>query len=109
MQILPISCLRGVAMATTFWLSMAYNVGCVIASDIIFDRRVGFFGVKLSDEVIADFELLRDVATATIFLAFNMFGAHWRHLQITLTSCYLMMPKSSCSCVLTTVHNLICN
>jgi len=33
---------REVAMATTFWLSMAYNYGCVIASDMVFDSRGGF-------------------------------------------------------------------
>ena len=36
--------LRDVAMATTFWLSMGYNFGCVIASDTQFDPRGGFSG-----------------------------------------------------------------
>ena len=61
------------------------------------------FGVKLSDEDIADFEVLRDVAMATIF-GFLYMGAYWRHLknttepsicggdaalcQITLSTCY---------------------
>ena len=27
--------LRDVAMATTFWLSMGYNFGCMIASDVV--------------------------------------------------------------------------
>ena len=57
--------LRDVAMATTFWLSMGYYFGCMIASDTIFDSRGGFFGVKLSDEDIADCEVLRDDAMAT--------------------------------------------
>ena len=35
-------CLRDVAMATTFWLSMGCNFGCVIASDTLFDSRGGF-------------------------------------------------------------------
>ena len=52
--------LRDVAMATTFWLSMGYNFGCVIASGTI-------FGVKLSDEDMADFEVLRDVAMTRNF------------------------------------------
>jgi len=61
-------------MATTFWLSMGYNFGCMIASDTLFDSRGGFpvsslFAFisnrrtirpltmcKLSDENIADFE-----------------------------------------------------
>ena len=43
---------------------------------------VWVFGVKLSDEDIADFEVLRDVAMATI-LAFYVWGAHWRQLANT--------------------------
>jgi len=54
-------------MATTFCLSMGYNFGCMIASDTVFDSRGWVFGVRLSDEDIADFEVLRDVAMATIF------------------------------------------
>ena len=51
---------------------MGYNFGCMIASDTQFDSRGGFSGSsyptkKLSDEDIADFEVLRDVATATVF------------------------------------------
>ena len=36
--------LRDVVMATTFWLSMGYNFGCMIAYDTLFDSRVGFPG-----------------------------------------------------------------
>jgi len=36
--------LRDVAMATPFCLSMGYNFGCMIASDKLFDSRVGFRG-----------------------------------------------------------------
>jgi len=36
--------LREVAMATTFWLSVGYNFGCMIASDMLFDSRGGFSG-----------------------------------------------------------------
>ena len=36
--------LRDVAIATNFWLSMGYNVGCVIASDTLFDSSGGFLG-----------------------------------------------------------------
>jgi len=36
--------LRDVAMATTFWLSIGYNFGCMIASDTLFDSRSGFSG-----------------------------------------------------------------
>jgi len=46
---------------------MGYNFGCMIASDTLFDSMGGFFRVKLSDEEIANFEVLRDVAMATIF------------------------------------------
>ena len=34
--------LRDVAMATTFWLSMGYDISCMIASDTLFDSRGGF-------------------------------------------------------------------
>jgi len=36
--------LTDVAMATTFWLSMGHNIGCMIASDMLFDSRGGFSG-----------------------------------------------------------------
>jgi len=36
--------LRDVVTATTFWLSMGYNFGCMIASDMLFDSRGGFSG-----------------------------------------------------------------
>jgi len=36
--------LREVVMATTFWFSMGYNFGCMIASDTLFDYRGGFSG-----------------------------------------------------------------
>ena len=36
--------LRDAAMATTFWLLMAYNFRCVKASGMIFDSRGGFSG-----------------------------------------------------------------
>jgi len=44
---------------------MGYNFGCVIASGTIFDSREWVFGIALSDEDIADFEVLRDVTMAT--------------------------------------------
>jgi len=34
--------LRDVAMATTFWLSMGCNFGCMTNSDMLFDSRGGF-------------------------------------------------------------------
>jgi len=73
--------LRDIAMATTFWLSMGYNFGCMIASDMLFDFYGWVFGVKLSNEDIADFKVLRDVAMATIFWL-SIYGVHigatWR-------------------------------
>jgi len=38
--------LRDVAIATTFWLSMGYNFGCMIASNMLFDSRDGFSGLS---------------------------------------------------------------
>ena len=52
--------LRNVARATTFWLSMGYNFSCMTASDTLFDSR-WVFGVKLSDECIAEIECLRSL------------------------------------------------
>ena len=54
-----------------------YNFGCRIASDTQFDSRQGWvFGVKLSDEDIAEIECQRVVAMATNFgtkIAINRF------------------------------------
>jgi len=36
--------LRDVAMATPFCLSMGYNFGCMIASNMLFDSRGEFLG-----------------------------------------------------------------
>ena len=59
--------LRDVAMATPFCLLMGYNFGCVIASDTLFDSRGWVFGVKVSDEDIAEVDSVRAVAMATNF------------------------------------------
>jgi len=59
--------LRDVAMTTNVWLSIGYNVGCMIGSNTLFNSRGWVFGVKLSDEEISNFEVLRDVAIANIF------------------------------------------
>jgi len=59
--------LRDVVMATwqPLFISSAYSFGCVIASDRLFDSKVGF-GIKLSKEDIAEIEALREVAIATV-------------------------------------------
>ena len=54
---------RNVAMATTFWLSMGYNFGCMIASDALFDSRGGFSGSNYPMKTV-DFEVVRDAAMA---------------------------------------------
>jgi len=66
--------LRDVAMATNFGKQFAitgfvgYNFGCMIGSDTLFDSSLGWvFGVKLSDEDIAEIERLRVVTMATNF------------------------------------------
>jgi len=66
-------------MATTFWLLMGYNFGCMIASDTLFDSRPWVFGVKLLDEDIADFEVLRDVIARQPFWGFYIWDAHGSH------------------------------
>ena len=59
--------LNDVAVATIFWLSMGYNFSCIIASETLVDYRGWVFGVKLSNEDIAEIEGPRDVATVTNF------------------------------------------
>jgi len=49
------------------WFLMSDNFSCVIVSDTLFDSRGLVFGVKLSDEDIADFEVLSDIVMATVF------------------------------------------
>ena len=66
--------LRDVAMATTFWLSMGYNFGCMIASDMLFDSRGWVFGDKLFDEDIAEIECVRVVAI-------------WNHFWLSIMGC----------------------
>ena len=58
--------LRDVAVANPFCLSMGYNFDCIIASDTLFDSRGGFSGSSYPMKT-ADFEVLRDAATATNF------------------------------------------
>ena len=65
--------LRDIAMATNSGTLFAitgfvgYNFGCMIGSDTLFDSRACVFGIKLSDEDIAEIECLRLFAMATNF------------------------------------------
>jgi len=63
--------LRYVAMATRTQFAITgfvgYNFGCMIGSDTLFDSTGWVFGVKLSDEDIAEIKCLRVVAMATNF------------------------------------------
>ena len=69
---------KDIAVATTFWHWMGYNFGCMIASDTL--PRVGFLGSCYPMNT-ANFEVLRDVAVATIFWL-SIYGVHigatWR-------------------------------
>jgi len=58
--------LRDIATAITFWHSMRYNFGCMIASNTLFDSKGGFLG-SIYPIKTADLEILRDAAMATIF------------------------------------------
>ena len=93
--------LRDVAMAATFWLLMGYDFGCMIASVTLFDSRGGFSDVELSDEDIAHFEVVRDIAMATI-LAFCIWGAHCCHLANTTELCICDGNAALCQITLTT-------
>ena len=48
--------------------------------------------------------VLRDVAMATIFLAFYMWGAHWRHLATTTEPSMCGGDAALCQITLTTYH-----
>jgi len=48
-------------MATTFWLLIGYNFGCVIAIDMMFNSNGGFLGSGYP-MMIAEIEDVRDVA-----------------------------------------------
>jgi len=48
-------------MATTFWLLIGYNFGCVIAIDMMFNSNGGFLGSSYP-MMIAEIEDVRDVA-----------------------------------------------
>jgi len=55
-------------MATTFWLSMGYNFHCMIATDTRLGSKGRFSGSSYPmNEDIADFDILRDAAIATVF------------------------------------------
>ena len=42
--------------------------------------------MKLSHEDVGEIEVLMDIAMATVFLVFYIWGAHWRHLANTTES-----------------------
>ena len=100
--------LRDVAMATTFWLLMGYNFGCMIASDTLFDSSGGFSGSRYPTKTyrLADLELLTDVAMAT-FLAFYIWGAHWRHLANTTEPSMCCGDAALCQITLTTCSTFL--
>jgi len=70
--------LRTLLWQPLFWHWMGYNFGCMIASDTL--PRVGFLGSCYPMNT-ANFEVLRDVAVATIFWL-SIYGVHigttWR-------------------------------
>jgi len=86
-----------------FWLSMDYNFSCMIASDTMFDSRGGFWGQAMQWRH-SWFLGTEGRCHGNLFLAFYVWGKHWRHLanttepsmcggdealyQITLTTCY---------------------
>jgi len=59
---------------------------------------------------IADTLYLRDVAVAIIFLAFYIWGAHWRHLSNTTEPCMCGGDAALCQITfyLTTCSQLVC-
>jgi len=85
--------LQCLPLQTIFWLSMcykAYNFGCMIASDTLFDSRGWVFGVKLSDEDNL-FRGYKERCHSNHFLAFYIWGAHWR-IQLNRFCAVAMQP-----------------
>jgi len=71
--------LRDVAMATPFCLSMGYHFGCMIASDTLFDSRVGFRGQAIWWRH-SQFRGSKGCCHGNHFWLSIYGGAHWRHL-----------------------------
>jgi len=61
-------------------------------------------GVKLSNEDIVEVEVLMDVAMSTIFLAFYIWGAHWRHLANTTEPSMCGDDAALCQIILITCY-----
>jgi len=97
--------LRDIAMATTFWLSMGYNLGCMIASDTLFDSKGGFSGSSYLRK-IADLEVSKGRCHDNHFLAFCISGAHWRHLANTTEPSMCGGDAALCQTTLTTCFGL---
>jgi len=76
---------RGVATATTFWLSMGYNFGCMIASDTLFDSGSGFSGQAIQ-WTHSQFRGSKGCCHGNHILAFYIWDALWRHLANTIES-----------------------
>jgi len=95
--------LRDVATATIFWLSVWYNFGCVIISDMLFDSWGEF-----SSEAIP-WRHSRDQDSnghchGNYFLAFYIWGAHWCHLAITTGPFVCGSNAALCQITLTTCY-----
>ena len=72
---------------------------------------VGLRGQAISDKDITDFEVLRDVAVASWqpFLAFYIWGAHWRHLKNTTKPYMCVGDAALFQITLTTCCSLLCS
>jgi len=79
---------------------VGYNFGCMIASNTLFDSW-WVFGVKLTDEDIADFKVLRDVAMAAIFWL-SIYGVHIGALVNTTEPSMCVSNAALCQMSLTT-------
>ena len=84
-----------------FWLSLGYNFGCMIASDMLFDSRGWVFGVKQSDED-SQFRGSKGRCHGNHFLAFCICGAHWCHLANTTEPSVCSGDAALCQISLTT-------
>jgi len=93
-----------VAMATSFWLSMGYNFGCMIAINMLFGSGGGFVGFR--GQAIrrrhSRFQGSKGCCHGKHFFGFCIWGAHWRHLVNTTEPSVCGGDAALCQLTLTT-------
>jgi len=105
--------LRDVAMATTFWLSMDYNFGCIIASDTLFNSRGDFLGSSYAMKwQHSRFRRSKGGCHGNHFLAFYIYavqiGATW-WIRLSRLYAVAMRPRVKLLWALTIATHYTCS